>query len=930
MSKAMRTVRFPSGELIDRLKPIEFTFDGKKIEAYEGDTLGSALAAQNIKVLSRSFKYHRPRGLMCVSGQCPNCLVEVNGSPNIRACTTKVKNKMNVKSQNRWPTIRFDLLSILDKLDLLLPVGFYYKSFYRPSLLWSLVRPLFRKAGGLGRINTESTKTSEKAHKTMFSDVAIVGSGLSGLSAAIAAAEHGSKVSLIEKHDYLGGNNKDVEENELITKVLSNKSISVMTGTPVFGFYPPDIITLDTPEEMIKLHCKKIILATGCHEVPIIFENNDLPGIMSATGTIKLLRLYGVIPGNNVVIITETNTGYTQALELQSYGLNVVAVLDSRDKTDSKTIKLVNQADIPFFAGVKSIKAVGSQSIKNIKFDYCGEWYYLDCDLTCYSGRLQPALQLALQAGCSTEFDANLNTLIPTSPPNGISLTGGLIGITDKDQSIKHGRSVGIAVAKDKGDIHLSLQQDTTKKIEFENLSSRKGFICYCEDVTSKDLSQAVKEGFTDIQILKRYSTITMGPCQGKMCLTNFLRESSVMTGSRQAELGLTTLRPPIEPITLGSLAGPGFIPVKRTPLHNIHLELGAKMVEVGGWIRPYSYTDPYKEVSAVRNNVGVIDVSTLGKLDIRGRDASKLLDFIYVNKISNLKAGRVRYGVMCLENGTVLDDGTVAKLSDNRFFVTTTTTNIEAIESWFKWWLAADTNLDVKIANVTSELAAINIAGPNARKILQDLTTTNIETDEFPYMSAKQAVISGVSSIIMRIGFVGEIGWEIHFPSVYAEYLWGKLYSNNVNAFGVEAQRILRLEKGHVIVNQDTDSLTSPLEIGLNHIVRSPKVDYVGKNQIHQHHNRGVKRKLVGFKIDGKTPTPKDGAAILHQGVPVGRVTSARRSSINQNPIGLAILPEDLCVQNQEVLILINEELYLATVSLEPAYDPKGIRLKE
>ena len=926
----MRTDRFPSGELINRLKPIEFTFDGKQIDAFEGDTLGSALAAKNIKVLSRSFKYHRPRGLLCVSGQCPNCLVEVNGSPNIRACTTKVENKMDVKSQNRWPTLRFDLLSILDKLDWLLPVGFYYKSFYRPSFLWNLVRPLFRKAGGLGRINAKAEQMSLKAHRTMFFDVAVVGSGLSGLSAALAAAEHGSMVSIIEKHDYLGGNNKGVEENKLITKVLANKSISVMTGTPAFGFYPPDIITLDTPGEMIKLHSQKIILATGCHEVPIIFENNDLPGVMSASGAIKLLKLYGAIPGNNVVIITETNSGYSQALELQGYGLNIIAVLDSRDETDTKTIELLNEANIPLFAGVKSIKAVGSKFIRNIKFEYCGEWYYLDCDLTCYSGRLQPALQLALQAGCSTEFDTNLNTLIPTSPPNRISLTGGLMGITDKDQSMKHGRSVGIAVAKKEADIKLSLKQDKVKKIEFDSSSSRKGFICYCEDVTSKDLSQAVKEGFTDIQILKRYSTITMGPCQGKMCLTNFLRESSVMTGSTQAELGVTTLRPPVEPITLGSLAGPGFIPVKRTPLHNKHVELKAKMVEVGGWIRPYSYTDPYTEVSTVRNNVGVIDVSTLGKLDIRGPDASKLLDFIYVNKISNLKLSRVRYGVMCLENGTVLDDGTVAKLSENRFFVTTTTSNIEMIESWFKWWLASNINLDVKIANITSELAAINIAGPNARKILQDLTTTNINADEFPYMSAKQAVISGVRSIIMRIGFVGEVGWEIHFPSMYAEYLWEKLYSNNVHAFGVEAQRILRLEKGHIIVNQDTDSLTSPLEIGLNHIVRSTKLDYVGKNQIHQHYSRGVKRRLVGFKIHGKTPTPKDGSAIVHQGIPIGRVTSSRRSSINQNSIGLAILPEDLCVQDQEVLILINEELYPATVSLEPAYDPKGIRLRE
>ena len=420
-----------------------------------------------------------------------------------------------------------------------------------------------------------------------------------------------------------------------------------------------------------------------------------------------------------------------------------------------------------------------------------------------------------------------------------------------------------------------------------------------------------------------------MGPCQGKMCLTNFLRESSIETGSTQSELGLTTLRPPIEPITLGSLAGPELIPIKRSPLHAKHLELGAKMVEVGGWIRPYSYTEPLTEVSAVRSNVGIIDVSTLGKLDVRGPDAAKLLDFIYVNKMSNLKIGKVRYGVMCFENGTVLDDGTVARLSDDRYFVTTTTTNIEMIEGWFKWWLATDINLDVTIANITSELAAINIAGPKAKDSLQSLTTTDINTNEFPYMTVKECMIADIPAIMMRIGFVGEVGWEIHLPAIYSEYLWEILHSNNVQAFGVEAQRVLRLEKGHVIVNQDTDSLTSPLEIGLGHIVRSTKSDYVGKNQIHQQYNRGMKRKLVGFTMNEKSPTPKDGSAIVFEGAPIGRVTSARRSSANEKPFGLAILPYNLCVEGQEVFIVINEELYPGSVSLEPSYDPKGIRLR-
>ncbi len=925
----MRTDRFPSGELIDRLNPIEFTFDGKKIDAYEGDTLGSALAAQNIKVLSRSFKYHRPRGLMCVSGQCPNCLVEVNGSPNIRACMTKAENKMAVKSQNRWPSLKYDVLSVIDKLHWLLPVGFYYKSFYKPRFMWDLIRPILRKAGGLGRINPQAKGILEKPHRTMFTDIAVVGAGSSGLSAALAAEEQGASVTLIDKMDHLGGYNKGLLEEELVKEVINKQSITIFTSTPAFGFYSPNLITLDGTKEMIKLHFKKIIIATGSHEVPIIFENNDLPGVMLASGAINLLKLHGVIAGNNPVVITESDNGYSQALELKLFGLDVAAVLDSRVKVEPQLIESLETAEIPVFTGVKSIKAIGSDSIRIMKFIYGGKSYYIDCDLACSSGRLQPSLQLALQAGCSTKFDVSINTLVPSEPPKHIFLTGGLIGLIDQTDSINHGKQAGVAAATNKSLMEFDTTATETKNVRFINKCGQKDFICFCEDVTSKDLSQAVKEGFTDIQILKRYSTITMGPCQGKMCLTNFLLESSIETGSTQSELGLTTLRPPIEPITLGSLAGPELIPIKRSPLHAKHLELGAKMVEVGGWIRPYSYTEPLTEVSAVRSNVGIIDVSTLGKLDVRGPDAAKLLDFIYVNKMSNLKIGKVRYGVMCLENGTVLDDGTVARLSDYRYFVTTTTTNIEMIEGWFKWWLATDINLDVTIANITSELAAINIAGPKARDSLQGLTTTDINTNEFPYMTVKECMIADIPAIMMRIGFVGEVGWEIHLPAIYSEYLWEILHSNNVQAFGVEAQRVLRLEKGHVIVNQDTDSLTSPLEIGLGHIVRSTKSDYVGKNQIHQQYNRGMKRKLVGFTMNEKSPTPKDGSAIVFEGAPIGRVTSARRSSANEKPFGLAILPYNLCVEGQEVFIVINEELYPGSVSLKPSYDPKGIRLR-
>ncbi len=926
----MRTRRFPSGELVNRLKTIEFVFDGKKLKAYDGDTVGSALAAEGIQVVSRSFKYHRPRGLMCVSGQCPNCLVNINGSPNARACLTKVQANMAVESQNRWFSLQFDILSILDKFKWILPVGFYYKSFHKPKLVWKLVRPILRKLGGLGTVNTKAVNIPIKYHRSLFTGAGVVGAGTSGLSAALAAAEAGIEVTLIDKLEYLGGANKDKNLNLLIEKVLNHKLITTLLNSPVFGIYPGKLITIDSEVEMIKLRCKQIVIATGSHEVPMSFENNDLPGIMLANGAIKLLRLYGVLPGSDAVIFTERDTGYVDALELKEAGIRVKAVVDSRNEIDSQINMRLAQHEIPVFTGVRCVKAIGHDAVSTISFRHQDEWFYVDCDLVCMSGRLQPASQLALQVGCATKFDRGLNTLIPTDPPQSIYLTGGLIGITDKLSSAKHGKATGKAAAVNERSIPPYSKTAVSAECgTFEKGCNNKEFICICEDVTSKDLQQAIGEGFGDIQILKRYSTVTMGPCQGKMCLSNFLNISSEKTGIPQSQLGPTTQRPPVEPTTLGTLAGPGFIPVKRSPLHNKHVELGAKMLEVGGWMRPYSYVHPDAEVSSVRNNVGIIDVSTLGKLDVRGPDASKLLDFVYVNKISNLKIGRVRYGVMCLENGVILDDGTVTKLSDHRFFITTTTTNIEVIESWFKWWLASDVKLDVKIANVTSEFASINIAGPNAMPILQNLTSSDIRSSELPYMCAQQAYISGIPTIILRIGFVGEMGWELHFPSMYAEFIWNSLSVNDVQPFGVEAQRILRLEKGHIIVNQDTDSLTTPLEIGMSQVLRSNKLDFIGKHAIHQESMRGIKRRSIGFIMKGSAPTPNDGCAIVHNGLPIGRVTSARRSPTNQKPFGLAILPENFCIDGQEISVLIKNDLFPATVSIKPIYDPEGHRLK-
>jgi sarcosine oxidase subunit alpha len=442
-----------------------------------------------------------------------------------------------------------------------------------------------------------------------------------------------------------------------------------------------------------------------------------------------------------------------------------------------------------------------------------------------------------------------------------------------------------------------------------------------------------VTEGFADIQILKRYSTTTMGPCQGKMCLRNFATTTSKLADVPQETMGLTTMRPPSITVSLGALAGPGHLPVKRTALHHKHIALGAQIVDAGGWQRPYSYGDAASEAKAVRERVGLIDVSTLGKLDVRGPDAPRLLDFLYTNRMSNLRVGRIRYGVMCLDNGTILDDGTVTRLSEDRFFVTTTTGNIELIEQWYKWWIATEGDVTAHIADVTSGFAAINVAGPRARQALTRLTDADLSQDAFQYMRSVEATVAGVPAILLRIGFVGETGWEVHFRSQYAEHMWDTITAAGrdlgIAPFGLEAQRILRLEKGHIIVNQDTDSITTPIESGMGWAVRLAKKDFVGRGGLRSVVRRGPRQRLVGFVMDAASPLPRDGSPIVHDGTPVGRVTSTRLSPSAGMPFGLAIVPTDLAENGVRLHIPVAGELWAATVQLEPVYDPAGERLR-
>ena len=963
-------------QLIDRSRTVVFEFNGTPVQAHEGDTVASALYAAGITTFSRSFKYHRPRGLLCIAGRCPNCLMTVDGVPNVRACTEGVRAGMRVRHQNAWPSLDHDFLSILDKMGRFMPVGFYYKVFHRPKFFWRLAQPIIRRIAGLGALDLDSIPESHYSHHHQHTEIAVVGGGPAGLSAVLAAAGAGANVTLIDDQPTLGGHlrfdartHKDVNgyaegagfeiAARLVQSLRSSAGIEVLSDATAFGLYQDNLLGVLCNDRLVKLRAKRIVIATGSYEVPLIFERNDLPGVMLTTAVQRLIHLYGIKPGATAVVATSNDWGYYAALDLLAAGVQISVVVDARpdfphgldaaDLLKARGVLILASHAVTRAEGPGKVAGAVVASLEEGGDDR--EERRFDCDVICMSAGFQPANSLLYQAGAQLDFDESLGESVPHELPPTQFVAGEVTGIHDLATSILQGNLAGVEAA-------VSLDRTTPEsKAEIEELrremlkaeelyrrnigaavsttamsQGRKKFVCFCEDVTTKDITDAIDEGFDDIQMLKRYTTVTMGPCQGKMCLKGFVGMCAQHAGRSVTETGVTTARPPLQPVPLGALAGPSHLPIKRTPMDRKNRELGAPMVDLGPWQRAYSYSSPQEECLAVRQRVGIIDVSTLGKLDVRGRDAPMLLDKVYTHRFSDLRVGRIRYGILCADNGAIMDDGTVARLAEDHYFVTTTTGNVELIEEWFKWWMAG-TEMCAHVTNVTSAFGAINVAGPRSRDALSKLTDIDLSPTSSRYMRSAQGLVSGVPTLLLRIGFVGEMGWELHFPSECGEYIWDTLMEAGqefgIAPFGLEAQRILRLEKRHLIVNQDTDAVSNPLESDMGWVVRFDKEDFIGRGGLVGIRERGLRNKLVGFVMrDGRVP--EDGAPVVVDRAPVGRVTSSRLSPTMGKGFGLAWVPVDLAEEGREIRIQVDGKAMPANVTLQPVYDPEGKRLRE
>ena len=852
------------GERIDRERPVVFRFGEKRIEGYEGDTVGSALYAAGLRTFSRSFKYHRTRGLLCCTGHCPNCMMTVDGVPNVRVCVEPLREGAHVNEQNVWGKLDLDVLSLTDKVGgPFTPVGFYYRTMIRPRRAWPLYEKVLRNLAGLGRVDERGGHSRRYDVEHRRARVLVIGGSEAGRAAALAAAAEGPGVVLVDEGPR--------ELGELA-------GVEVLTPARALGIWEGGLVPVDCETLLYRYRAERIIVATGALEQPIVFPGNDLVGVMLPSAVRRLIHDFSIRPGERAVVLGADELGVEVAADLREAGVAVERVVDLRE-TPVRELEAQRRR-----GRVRALLVDGEE---------------IACDLVVASGGRQPAYSLLAQAGARVEFDSSLGVFVPTTLPPGVEAVGTVTGegLQRVDVPPKH---------KGRG----------------------KCFVCICEDVTTKDVTRAIAEGFDSIELAKRYTTVTMGPCQGKLCQLASIRLYAQEVRAYETDLGTTTARPPWSPVEMGLLAGRHFEPARRTALHFRHEEAGAKMQWAGPWKRPYAYSEhPEDEVRAVHESLGVIDVSTLGKILVEGPEAATLLERLYPNRFADLRPGRIRYGVLTSDGGRIMDDGTVGRLSEELYYVTTTSTGADSVTAWFEWWNAV-WGYEAEIVNVTGALAALNLAGPQAREALQRLTEDDVSDDELKYLDAKQLEVAGIPCLALRIGFVGELGYELHCPSAAAEFLWDRLVAEGARPFGLEPQRILRLEKGHVIVGQDTDSESNLLSAAMPWLPKMDKDDFVGMLAVEHFAEREPLERLVGFVMEDGV-VPAEGAQIVIEGYPAGRITSARRSEAVGSVIGLAWLPAERAEDGTRFEVRVDRRLLGGRVKSGAFYDVDGERMR-
>ena len=918
-----------AGEWLNRERVINFTFEGEAFTAFEGDTISSALWAAGIKVLGRSFKYHRPRGVLSLANHDVNILMTDGLDTNIRTDVVEVKEGMKLSTVNTIGGVKKDKNRIIDLISPLLPVGFYYKAFHTPRGLFPFWEKVIRKAAGLGVVNFNYPRITKRKLHT-HCDLLVVGAGASGLTAAYEAAKAGLEVVLIDENrraggslvfDHGGDNQSTAHLDDLLKKVASLPNITLITGAYAAGYYPDHLIPIVEAGGISKVRARAVVVASGAFEQPPVFRYNDLPGIMLGSAAQRLIYRYGVRPFNKGIVFTANDYGYRVALDLLEAGSEVLALVDLRAGSNGGFCAVdLTKRGVKVYAGHCVYEALATSDKSSVRGAVICAYdaknnvaltensITIECDGISISAGWAPAAALLYQAGTGMQFDDEIQQFVPNRLPEGIFAAGKANGVFDLAQRLQDGARAANAALRYLGrpavEISIEKHVGSSPSHAYPMVPHPKGknFVDFDEDIQIKDFENAAKEGFDNIELMKRFTTVGMGPSQGKHSNMNAIRILAKIRGLPVERIGTTTSRPFFHPTPIGHLAGRGFHQHRLTSLHDWHAAHGAVFTEVGAWKRAAYYPQTHQpkedaiqaEALAVRETAGIIDASSFGKVEVHGTDAAEFLERFFTGKYASQKVGTCRYVMLLEESGVVVDDGIASRLADDLFYLSIGTSNAALVyremQRCQQMW-----QLDIGLVNVTGAFGAINVAGPSAREILAQLTQLDLSVEAFPISQVRECSIAGVPARMIRVAFVSDLSYELHIPMAQAPQVWsalieaGKPY--DLRPFGIEAQRLLRLEMGHFMPGVDTDGLTNPFEIGAEWALKIDKPYFIGQRSLSILSKRPLKKQLVAFTLaKGLTGELPLECNLVIDGKDIeGRVTSISFSQFIGQHIGLA-----------------------------------------
>ncbi len=997
--------RLSQGGRIDRSQPLTFNFNGQTYQGYAGDTLAAALLANGVDVVGRSFKYSRPRGIVAAGAEEPNAVLQIGSTeaaqiPNVRATQQALYANLSATSTNGWPSVNTDLMGILGKVGGgMMPPGFYYKTFMYPQNLWLTYEKYIRKAAGLGRSPKENDPDIYD-YMNQHCDVLVVGAGPAGLAAALAAGRSGARVILADEQEEFGGSLLSTREMlddkpaaewaaKAIAELQAMPEVTLLPRATVNGYHDHNFLTIhqrltdhlgevapmgQPRQRLHRVRASRVVLATGAHERPLVYGNNDVPGNMLAEAVSTYVRRYGVAPGQKLVLSTNNDYAYRVVLDWLDAGRQVVAVADARSNPRGSWVEEARRRGVRVLTGSAVVEARGSKrvtgaricAIDAAKHKVTSPGETLDCDLIASSGGYSPVVHLASHLGGRPVWREDILAFVPGEGFQKRHCAGAVNGVFGMGDSLADGFEAGAKAAAEVGFQPVTgTLPKAEKRIEEATIAlfqvphdkntarAPKQFVDQQNDVTAAGIELATREGFESVEHVKRYTALGFGTDQGKLGNINGLAIAARSLGIGIAEMGTTMFRPNYTPVTFGAIAGRHcgelFEPKRYTALQKWHLQQGAEFEDVGQWKRPWYFPkngeDMHaavaRECLAVRNAVGILDASTLGKIDIQGPDAREFLNRVYTNAWTKLDVGKARYGLMCKEDGMVFDDGVTACLADNHFVMTTTTGGAARVMEWLEIYHQTEwPELKVYFTSVTDHWATLTLSGPNSRKLLAEVTDIDLDKDAFPFMTWKEGKVAGVPARVFRISFTGELSYEVN---VQADYALGVLEQiaeagkkHGLTPYGTETMHVLRAEKGFIIVGQDTDGSVTPDDLGMGWCVgRTKPFSWIGWRGMNREDCLKENRKqLIGLKPVDPNKVLPEGAQLVFdpkQSIPmtmVGHVTSSYMSAAMGHSFAMALVRGGLKRIGERVFApLVDGSVIEAEIVSPVFYDPKGDR---